>query len=54
LYLIDTILMRNQTISRTFCVEPPPVPPWTLLGSPYHLHSGGGGTCGHSDAQIKK
>jgi len=50
LYLIGTISVRNQTISRTLCVEPPPVPPWTPPGSPCCLHSGGGGTCRHSDA----
>ena len=33
LYLIDTISVRNQTISRTLCVEPPPAPPWISLPS---------------------
>ena len=61
LYLIGTISVRNQTISRTLCVEPPPDPPWTPLGSPWtppgspcRLHSGGGGTCRHSDAQVRE
>jgi len=54
LYLIGTILVRNQTISRTLCVEPPLVPPWTPPRSPYRLYSGGGGTCRHSDAQVRE
>jgi len=33
MYLIDTILVRNRTISRTLCVDPPPIPLQTLSGS---------------------
>jgi len=46
--------VRNQTISRTFCVEPPSVPLWIPLGSPCRLHFEGGGTCRHSNAQVKQ
>jgi len=53
MYLIDTILVRNQKISRTFYVESPYAPLWTPPGSPYRLHSRGGCTCRHSDAQVK-
>jgi len=53
LYLIDTILVQNQTISRTLCVEPPFAPLWTPPGSPYRMHSVGGGTYKHSDAEVK-
>ena len=54
LYLIGTISVRNQTISRTLCVEPHPGPPWTPPESPCRLHSEGGGTCRHSDAQVRE
>jgi len=50
---MDTILVRNQTISKTLYVEPPFAPLRTPPRSPCRMHSEGGGTCRHSDAQVK-
>ena len=53
MYLIDTVLVRNQTISRTLCVDPPTIPLWAFLGSACCMNSEGGGTSKSSDAQVK-
>jgi len=53
MYLIDTILVRNQTISRTLCVEPPSIILRTPPRSACCMNYEGEGTYRHSNAQVK-